>query len=135
MYEYVFLLKAKSPCSDCKQFYPPVVMDFDHLPQFKKTKGIAHLIRNTHSMESIIKEIAKCELVCANCHRIRTSSRSKSVFTAGIEGNWSKPPARTTRYVWSLFVNPFNLHSGPPRATIVIQAHPTIGTTGTQNNA
>lgn len=81
IYKQINLLKD-APCTDCKQKFPPIVMDFDHLPHSRKTSGIARLIRNTHSMERIIEEIAKCELVCANCHRIRTSARSKSVFTA-----------------------------------------------------
>lgn len=65
-------LKESTPCVDCKVFYPYYVMDFDHLGD--KTSNISRLI-NTCSMKQINAEIAKCELVCSNCHRIRTFKR------------------------------------------------------------
>lgn len=61
------------PCVDCKQEYPPYVMDFDHLPQFEKTFTISSM--KVASKEKLKQEIAKCEVVCANCHRIRTHNR------------------------------------------------------------
>lgn len=64
--------KAK-PCVDCKGSYPYYVMDFDHLTDKKFN------INNSHSqygLSRIKKEIAKCELVCSNCHRIRTHKRA-----------------------------------------------------------
>lgn len=61
------------PCADCGIKYPPYVMDFDHLPQYKKSFTIS---RTTHiSMEALLLEVSKCEIVCANCHRIRTRNR------------------------------------------------------------
>lgn len=60
------------PCKDCGQTFPPYVMDFDHLGD--KEFGIAsYYIR--YGREKLIKEMAKCEVVCANCHRIRTFER------------------------------------------------------------
>ena len=68
--------KLKSvPCADCKQTFDPVCMDFDHLPEFKKSFGIAHMIRRRMAWSKIETEIAKCEVVCANCHRLRTRDR------------------------------------------------------------
>ena len=61
------------PCTDCKQKYPPYVMDFDHLGD--KEFGICEMRRRRMSFEKIILEIKKCEVVCANCHRIRTNKR------------------------------------------------------------
>ena len=61
------------PCADCSIKYPPYVMDFDHLPQYSKEFTIS---RSTHiTMEALLLEVAKCEIVCANCHRIRTYNR------------------------------------------------------------
>lgn len=65
-------LKESTPCVDCKVFYTYYVMDFDHLGD--KSSNISRLI-NTCSMQQIHAEIAKCELVCANCHRMRTFKR------------------------------------------------------------
>lgn len=69
--EFVKNYKETHPCVDCGNFYPACVMDFDHLPEFEKTKGIAIMARNT-TLPRLLEEIAKCELVCSNCHRIRT---------------------------------------------------------------
>lgn len=59
------------PCTDCGCTFPPVSMDFDHISN--KIKGISYMV--TCSWESIQREIEKCELVCANCHRVRTWNR------------------------------------------------------------
>lgn len=67
------LIKS-APCSDCGQTFPTVCMDFDHI-RGEKLGNIATMINNCTSRESIFEEIAKCELVCANCHRLRTHQR------------------------------------------------------------
>ncbi len=68
-------LKDKS-CVDCGESNP-MVLDFDHLPQYEKRFAIGRAITgSTRSWKSILLEIGKCEIVCANCHRIRTSTRS-----------------------------------------------------------
>jgi hypothetical protein len=59
------------PCTDCGNSYPHYVMDFDHLDPSIKEAGVASMI-NCGSLEKIRTEIAKCEVVCANCHRERT---------------------------------------------------------------
>jgi len=50
-------------------------MDFDHLPGEDKVKYISKMVARSWSLAKIDAEIAKCELVCANCHRIRTARR------------------------------------------------------------
>jgi hypothetical protein len=62
------------PCSDCKNSFPPVAMDFDHVRGEKKF-GIALARMGNYTAEKILAEVAKCDLVCANCHRIRTAKR------------------------------------------------------------
>ncbi len=48
-------------------------MDFDHLRDKKSKKSAVGLMAmQEHSMKVILEEIAKCEVVCSNCHRIRT---------------------------------------------------------------
>lgn len=66
-------LKEASPCTDCGGHFPSVCMDFDHVGT-DKIANVARLIADG-PMEKILAEIAKCELVCANCHRIRTARR------------------------------------------------------------
>lgn len=70
---YIQDLKNRTPCMDCKESYPYYVMDFDHV-RGRKHKNVMELIP-TLSKKKIDEEIAKCEIVCSNCHRIRTHGR------------------------------------------------------------
>lgn len=68
--------KIKSvPCTDCNQSFPPYVMDFDHLDSNRKIDGVSKITRSGLSKEKILIEISKCDVVCSNCHRIRTHNR------------------------------------------------------------
>jgi hypothetical protein len=73
-WERVALLKS-GPCTDCGGVFPPYVMDFDHRVGEEKFEGVSSLVGRTATWEVIEAEIAKCDLVCANCHRIRTYTR------------------------------------------------------------
>lgn len=73
MYEFVDGLK-QVPCKDCDQTFPPCAMDFDHLEGYKKIRTVSSMI-NYGSWKKLKEEIEKCEIVCSNCHRIRTSKR------------------------------------------------------------
>lgn len=78
------ILKHKSkPCADCGVQYPPYVMDFDHLDGDTKEFGICHMRRHRMAFAKIKAEIAKCEVVCANCHRERTNQRNPARYTKG----------------------------------------------------
>lgn len=63
------------PCTDCHKSYPPHVMQFDHVNPEAKVAGVSNLSRR--KLEILLAEIAKCELVCANCHAERTYQRRK----------------------------------------------------------
>ncbi len=73
-YKYMVEMKNK-PCADCHIQYHFSAMDFDHLPKFKKNFGIAQGALNA-SLQEIKAEIAKCEVVCSNCHRVRSWKRN-----------------------------------------------------------
>lgn len=60
------------PCKDCGGTFPPVCMDFDHRDRSTKVADVSVLARS--SKAKCLAEIAKCDLVCANCHRIRTET-------------------------------------------------------------
>jgi hypothetical protein len=59
------------PCADCGIRYPVYVMDFDHV-RGEKQSNVASLVGMSASEERLRAEIAKCDVVCANCHRERT---------------------------------------------------------------
>ncbi len=65
-------LKENSRCTDCGNDNP-IVLEFDHLRD--KQYNVANMIDNGRSWASIQSEIEKCEVVCANCHRVRTYNR------------------------------------------------------------
>lgn len=69
--EFVNKLKDK-PCTDCGGKFHPCAMDFDHLGD--KSFSISSAV-NCRTIIAIMSEMEKCELVCANCHRVRTYNR------------------------------------------------------------
>jgi len=74
-----YLLKyfEEHPCTDCGES-DPVVLEFDHLDPEKKLFDVAQALPY-RNWQSILGEIEKCEVVCANCHRRRTTSRAGSL--------------------------------------------------------
>ena len=62
------------PCGDCGGRFPAAAMQWDHLPGSEKAHDVGDLVRRL-CKERVLEEIAKCELVCANCHAVRTVSR------------------------------------------------------------
>jgi len=66
--------KESIPCMDCKVFYKHYVMDFDHRDKDTKISNVAEFA-NGGSIKKVWDEIAKCDLVCANCHRERTHGK------------------------------------------------------------
>ncbi|CAB4179292.1 hypothetical protein UFOVP1033_74 [uncultured Caudovirales phage] len=65
-------------CMDCGYNTHPAALEFDHLPGTAKLFNIGEEVGN-RSRETLWKEIAKCDVVCANCHVIRTSIRRSRV--------------------------------------------------------
>ena len=63
---------AQGACLDCgtRDF---AVLEFDHRDPTSKTDDVSHLVRQAVSWQRIFAEIAKCDVVCANCHRRRTA--------------------------------------------------------------
>jgi hypothetical protein len=69
-------LKTGRPCTDCGRVFDPQVMQWDHLPGFEKIANLSGDAWAGTTEEQILSEIAKCELVCTNCHIIRTFKRN-----------------------------------------------------------
>ena len=72
----------RQPCVDCGET-DPLVLEFDHLGD--KSFNIAKGVRD-HRWESVLDEIRKCEVVCANCHRRRTALRGG--FARAVVAQW-----------------------------------------------
>lgn len=64
---------AKSvPCMDCGATLPSYCMDFDHVRGVKLINIGAALGAWASDIPKLMEEIAKCDIVCSNCHRKRT---------------------------------------------------------------
>ena len=68
--EFVRRYKILVGCKDCGYKTNPVALDFDHITDNKLIN-----VSNAKSIKQAKEEIRKCEVVCANCHRIRTYNR------------------------------------------------------------
>ncbi|MGA8219415.1 MAG: hypothetical protein WB771_12695 [Solirubrobacterales bacterium] len=72
---YLLEYFRENPCADCGES-DPLVLEFDHLrdKRFEITNQFA-----SRNWQEILDEIAKCDVVCANCHRRRTASRAGTI--------------------------------------------------------
>ena len=67
-------IKSGKPCADCGQVLEPECMDYDHVDD-NKTDRVSGMVLHNSTMEVILKEIDKCDLVCLLCHNRRTQNR------------------------------------------------------------
>ena len=63
------LLKGCQLCGYKKHFS---ALDFDHINKITKIKSISRLVTDTVSLKKIKDEVRKCNVLCSNCHRIKT---------------------------------------------------------------
>lgn len=72
--------QKRKPCKDCGGTFPPCAMDFDHV-RGEKLFTLSR-VRATFFSDKVkgraLEEIAKCDLVCACCHRVRTEDRRRN---------------------------------------------------------
>jgi len=67
--QYIWEIKKSGKCAHCGE-QNPIVLDFDHLSG--KDRSISNAAWSCWSIARLDKEIAKCQILCANCHRIKT---------------------------------------------------------------
>ena len=77
------------PCTDCGVLYPFYVMQFDHLGD--KNFSLGAFSTHTISLKRVQEEIEKCEVVCANCHAVRTWQRGQDESDL-VAGGGFEPP-------------------------------------------
>jgi len=77
-YQEIHEYQLSKGCVDCGYKKHSAALEFDHMPGTKKVFNIGEKI-GSYSRDIIWAEIQKCEVVCANCHAIRTVNRRKQV--------------------------------------------------------
>ena len=60
-------------------------MQWDHLPEYVKVDEISSMVAS-HRRSLVLAELAKCELVCANCHVMRTVKRARRTIAEAAWG-------------------------------------------------
>lgn len=68
---------SKTGCISCGE-QNIVVLEFDHRNRSSKDESIAVMIQKCRSMKRFVAEMDKCDVLCANCHRIKTSHENGS---------------------------------------------------------
>ena len=89
------VLYKGSVCVDCGGTFPHVCMGFDHVDPLTKSFSIGAAMGR--SLEILKTEADKCDLVCANCHRIRTATNpdiSSKIKSRMKKGGWYAPTAK-----------------------------------------
>lgn len=69
---YIISYLKEHPCVDCNNT-DIRVLEFDHFKD--KIHGISYMLSGGYSLKRVVKEIEKCEVRCANCHRIKTAEQ------------------------------------------------------------
>jgi hypothetical protein len=80
---------ARIECMDClKKVHSDntFVFDYDHRDPEIKTKSIGEVLHQW-SVDQLLFEMDKCDLVCANCHRVRTNAQQKIGVLTGYKQN------------------------------------------------
>ena len=66
--------KESIGCVDCGEKYPHYMLEFDHLPVYDKIDSPTQIVHK-YGIKKALEEVSKCDVVCANCHKIRSYLR------------------------------------------------------------
>lgn len=80
-------IKLQRGCVDCGYREHAIALQFDHVGNNKKA-SVSNLIRSDYSWKTVLEEIAKCEVRCANCHAVMTAVRKQHAL---LESQTSMP--------------------------------------------
>lgn len=76
--------KKTLKCNRCPENHP-ACLEFHHEDSNEKEFNVSELIGSTYSVEKIMEEIEKCEVLCSNCHR-KHHHKKRKTCTCSITG-------------------------------------------------
>lgn len=76
-YKFLGPYLLNHPCIDCGE-KNILVLEFDHKDRKMKDGEISLIIQKGATLDKLIAEVEKCEIRCANCHRIKTAHENNS---------------------------------------------------------
>ena len=101
------------PCADCKGVFSPTQMDFDHRDPAEKMFRVTSSRAMLMPRKRLLAEVAKCDVVCANCHRIRTQQAHVGALSTR-RGTGSSLYLHRKREVWQRQAQLLNRLRGVP---------------------
>jgi hypothetical protein len=76
LHRYILsLIKSASGCEMCK-ISNATALDFDHINPAMKLHNVSRMV-GRYTFATILREVAKCRVLCANCHRMHTAEQRK----------------------------------------------------------
>jgi hypothetical protein len=111
------------PCLDCKRKFSPCAMDFDHRDPANKLFNISEA--QSKSEKTLLAEMVKCDLVCANCHRSREYNRRhlKISYLNKIINAYKNFPCMDCNVIYPYYVMDFD-HRDPAQKIFNISKPP-----------
>ena len=71
LHEWIIKYKLDNPCVDCGETRPPT-LHFDHIDRSDKIMEVSKMVGQVRPLEMVIAEVAKCDVRCVDCHKIKT---------------------------------------------------------------
>lgn len=75
--EYLRAILDGCSCMDCG-YSNWIALELDHRDPSLKYDAVTRMVNDGTTLERIKQEVDKCDIVCANCHTIRTAQRANS---------------------------------------------------------
>jgi hypothetical protein len=73
--------KEDQGCSDCGLNYPHFILEFDHRPGERKFGNVYRVLKK-YGSDKAWAEVKKCDVVCSNCHKLRTHGREQELLAS-----------------------------------------------------
>lgn len=78
IYTEIYFYLTENKCVKCGEDNP-LKLEFDHIDKTTKKYTISNMCTKDYSLDTIWKEIKKCQILCSNCHREKTHKEQNTI--------------------------------------------------------